>query len=154
MSDIAQDALKKHALEILGHRAMSRRELVDKLVVKGGSPETVELVADWLVEMRFLNDADYAEQIVRHYAGKGYGKKRIEQELWRRGVSKELWDTALEALPEGTEKLDRFLAQKLRGELPDRKEEKRAADALLRRGYNWEQISAGLERYKELLEED
>ena len=154
MSDAPQDALKKRALALLGRRAMSRRELVDKLAEKGEDAEAAEIVADWLEEMRFLNDADYAAQVVEHYGAKGYGRRRVEQELWRRGVPKDLWDAALEALPEGTEELDRYLAQKLRGTLPDRKEEKRAADALLRRGYNWEQIAAGIERYKESLEEE
>lgn len=145
------ETLKNRALEMLGRRAMSRKELIDKLVQKGEVVEAAEEVADWLEEMRFLNDADYAGLIVRHYAEKGYGKKRIEQELWRRGIAKELWETALEDLPEGEVEIDRFIQSKLRGETPDKREEKRVIDALCRRGYSWDQINAGLRRYKETL---
>jgi len=132
---------------------MSRRELIDKLLQKGESEEAAELAADWLVEMRFLDDADYAEQIVRHYAAKGYGKKRLEQEFWRRGIAKELWETALLEMPDGDESLDRFIHTKLRGLDPDAKEKKHVADALARRGYSWDEIDAGLRRYKDSLGE-
>jgi len=148
-----QEALRKRALEMLGQRAMSRRALTDKLLQKGESAEAAEETADWLEEMKVLNDADYAELIVRHYAEKGYGRRRIEQELWRRGIEKDLWDTALREMPEGDDALDRFIQSKLRGDMPDPREKKRVADALCRRWYNWDQINAGLRRYQESLEE-
>jgi len=151
MDKQTQDALRDRALALLGRRAMSRRELIDKLVRKGESPEAAEEVADWLEETGLLNDADYAEQVVRHYAEKGYGQKRIEQELWRRGIAKDLRHTALEAMPQNDDALDRFIQTKLRGNIPDKAEEKRVADALARRGYNWDEISAGMRRYKEQL---
>ena len=153
MSDHTDQEARRRALEMLGRRSMSRRELIDKLVQKGETQEAAEQTADWLVELRLLDDADYAEQIIRHYAAKGYGQKRLEQELWRRGIEKELWNTALEEMPEGDEALDRFIQSKLRGTDPDRKEEKRVADALQRRGYSWDQISAGMARYKDSLGE-
>jgi len=146
-----EDTLRRRALDLLNHRAMSRRELIDKLVEKGEARDTAEEAANWLAEMRLLDDEGYAEQIVRHYAAKGYGQKRVEQELWRRGITKDLWDEALEAMPEQDDSLDRFIVSKLRGGNPDRKEEKRIADALARRGYSWDEINAGLRRYRENL---
>ena len=145
------EAIRKRAVEILGRRAMSRRELIDKLTQKGEDREASEEVADWLVEVGLLNDADYAEMVVRHYAAKGYGQLRIQQELRRRGIDKELWDRALAEMPEEFDALDRFIQSRLRGEDPDRKEEQRVADALRRRGYNWDEISAGLRRYRDSL---
>ncbi|MCL2587894.1 MAG: recombination regulator RecX [Oscillospiraceae bacterium] len=144
-----EDALRRRALEMLNRRAMSRRELMEKLVQKGETKEAAEATAEWIAEMRLLDDESYAEEIVRHYAAKGYGQKRIEQELWRRGIEKDLWDTALEAMPEEDDSLDRFIQLKLRGVDPDKKEEKRLADALARRGYSWDEISAGVRRYRE-----
>ncbi|MFQ6954240.1 MAG: hypothetical protein ACLRSP_01600 [Flavonifractor plautii] len=56
--------------------------------------------------------------------------------------------TALEGLSGPEEAIDAFLQKKLRGaELSDPKVRRRAADALARRGYRWEDISAGLRRY-------
>ena len=152
MDDHAPEiALRKRALELLNRRAMSRRELMDKLVQKGEEKAQTEEAVDWLVEMGLLNDLDYAEQIVRHYAGKGYGRQRVEQELWRRGIEKNLWDEALQEMPEESDALDRFIESRLRGEAPDPKEEKRVADALARRGYSWDEIKEGLRRYKDAL---
>ncbi|MCL2369009.1 MAG: recombination regulator RecX [Oscillospiraceae bacterium] len=145
------EAIRKRAVEILGRRAMSRRELIDKLTQKGEDREAAEEVAHWLVEVGLLNDADYAEMVIRHYAAKGYGQLRIQQELRRRGIDKDLWDVALMEMPEEFDALDHFIQSRLRGEDPDRKEEQRVADALRRRGYNWEEISAGLRRYKDAL---
>lgn len=64
------------------------------------------------------------------------------------GVPRDCWDGALEGLSGPEEAIDAFLQKKLRGaELSDPKVRRRAADALARRGYRWEDISAGLRRY-------
>jgi len=148
-----EQALRSRALRFLDKRAMSRRELVDKLVQKGEDRDQAEQAADWLVQMGQINEEEYAGAIVRHYGAKGYGRKRIEQELWRRGVEKELWNQAFSEMPEDTdETIDRFIESKLRGEIPDRKEEKRVTDALMRRGYGWDEIRSAMRRYVDGLE--
>ena len=58
----------------------------------------------------------------------------------------ELWDDALESLPDPAETIDRFLESKLRGRTLDEKEKKRLSDALLRRGFSWSDVKAGLNR--------
>jgi len=150
-----EQMLRSRALGFLDKRAMSRKELVDKLVQKGEDREQAEQAALWLVQMGQINEAEYAGSIVRHYGAKGYGRKRIEQELWRRGVEKESWDQAFHEMPEDTdETIDRFIQSKLRGEIPDRKEEKRVTDALMRRGYGWDEIRSAIRRYVESMEEN
>ena len=149
-----QRRLRRRAMGILERRALSRRELIDKLIQKGEEREPVEDTALWLEEMGLLNDADYAETVVRHYAGRGYGKLRIQQELYRRGIEKDLWEAAFAEMPEDFGALDRFIQSKLKGQQPDRREEKRVADALHRRGYDWDDISEGFRRYRERLEDD
>lgn len=150
----AEQEIRSRALRLLDSRAMSRRELVDKLVQKGEDRDQAQQVVAWLADMGQINEAEYAGSIVRHYAAKGYGRKRIEQELWRRGVEKDHWDTALHEMPDDTdETIDRFIESKLRGTVPDRKEEKRVTDALMRRGYDWDEIRAAMRRYVDGLEE-
>ena len=146
--------VRDRAMRLLDYRAMSRKELFNKLVEKGEDREQAEEAADWLVEIGQIDDAEHAGRILRHYAGKGYGRKRIEQELRRRGIEKEHWDIAFMEMPEESgSAVDQFIQSKLRGEMPDRKEEKRVTDALLRRGYSWDEAGAALRRYKESLEE-
>ena len=69
-------------------------------------------------------------------------------------MPRELWEEALEELPEPAEQIRRFLEGKLRGRTPDEKEKKRLSDALLRRGFGWGDVKAGLNRLgAELYEE-
>ncbi len=136
---------KARALSLLDRRDYSRKMLIDKLCEKAISTADAEEVADWLCSLRVVDDSRYAGIVVRHYAAKGYGKKRIEQELYRRGIAKELWDTALEEMPEQESALDKLLQSRLRGDFSP-ESRKKAAAAAQRRGYGWEEIRSAMER--------
>lgn len=159
----AESAMKNKALDALTARPMSRRELVNKLTAKprrrpddedeSGQDDdetlraTADAVADRLEDLGLINDESYAAQVARHYAAKGYGLRKITDELYRRGVPREYWDSALEGLPDPGDAIDAFLEKKLRGWTGDPKELKRASDALARRGFSWQDISEALRRY-------
>ena len=90
---------------------------------------------------------------MRHYAAKGYGESRIRQELQRRGLSRELWEDALAAMPEDTSKLDRLIAQRLHD--PDNRDEvRKLTAALFRRGFGMEEIRSALKRFQTSLEDE
>ena len=137
---------KQRALKILERRDVSRKMLLDKLTEKGISNTDAEEVADWLCGLGVVNDERYAGLVVRHYAAKGYGKRRIRDELYRRGIDRELWDAALDELPETDDAVDRLLSVRLRGAgSPEALQ--RAQSYLLRRGYSWDEVCAATERY-------
>ena len=142
------EAAKKRALSLLEKRDYSRKMLLDKLTEKGASePEATE-ICDWLCDLGVVDDARYAALAVRHYAAKGYGERRIRDELFRRGVPRELWDEALSQLPENDDAAYRLLCQKLRGWNGDPAGLQRAQGALLRRGFSWDDVRAALERFR------
>ena len=134
---------KSRALKIINTRPMSKKEMRDRLIEKGEDPDNAALCADWLCEMGLINDESYAGSVVRHYAAKGYGESRIRQELNRHGIPRELWDSALEEMPEQDEYLERFIRTRLHNS-NDRAEVRKLSDALFRRGYSWEQIKHAL----------
>ena len=138
---------KARAMRVLGARMLSKKALYDKLVEKGERDEDAAEAVDYLEALGILDDAEYAGSIVRHYAARGYGKGRIREEFYRRGVPKDVWDEALNELPEDTDAIDTLIARKLRGGEPDQKELKRLTDMLLRRGYAWGEIKSALNRY-------
>ena len=138
--------VKATAADLIGKRAMSRRDLERKLQEKGASEAEARYAAEWLEAIGAINDADYAALLVRHCAQLGYGPARIRDKLYEKGVPRELWEDALDTLPDQSEDVDRFLRSKLRGELPDEKEKKRLTDALLRRGYSWGDVRAAWNR--------
>ena len=138
--------VKATAADLIGKRAMSRRDLERKLREKGASEAEARYAAEWLEAIGAINDADYAALLVRHCAQLGYGPARIRDKLYEKGVPRELWEDALDTLPDQSEDVDRFLRSKLRGELPDGKEKKRLTDALLRRGFSWGDVRAAWNR--------
>ena len=141
--------VKATAADLIGKRAMSRRDLERKLQEKGASEAEARYAAEWLEAIGAINDADYAALLVRHCAQLGYGPARIRDKLYEKGVPRELWEDALDTLPDQSEDVDRFLRSKLRGQMPDEKTKKRLTDALLRRGYAWGDVKAGWTRLGE-----
>ena len=169
----------QRGIDLLAARPMSRKELVDKLCApprpkRSRDPrkweeqervqeldreilqaraeelrEQAEAAADRLEELGLLNDGAYAQAVVRHYAAKGYGPRRIRDELYRRGVPRELWDEALEGLKDCESPVEELARRKLRGAEPTREDLKKVSDYLARRGFGWEEISAALDRIRE-----
>ena len=146
--------VKAAAADLIGKRAMSRRDLERKLREKGASEADARYAAEWLEAIGAIDDAGYAEALVRHYSQMGYGPARLRDKLREKGVPRELWDDALDQAPDNGEQVDRFLADKLRGRAPDEKTKKRLTDALLRRGYSWGDVKAGWTRLGTAVEED
>ena len=145
---------KERALAMLDRRDYSRAELLKKLVEKGEDETEAAEAVDRLAELGFVDDARYAPIIVRHYAAKGYGPQRVRQELQRRGIPKDLWDEAMEQMPQQDDTIDRLLRSKLKSDAPDRAELKKATDFLLRKGYGWDEIKSAVARYTSEIEEN
>ena len=137
---------RNRALRLLDKRDYSRKMLLDKLTEKGISPADAEEAADWLCSVGLVDDRRYAGLVVRHYAAKGYGERRVRDELYRRGVPKELWDEALAEMPEQDDTLDRLIRSKLGGKEPSKENLGRVSAALQRRGYGWQEIREAIER--------
>ena len=148
-----RSAARDRALEMVSRRMMSGKELRDKLIQKGESEENADYCVSWLSENGFLNDETYAAAVARHYAAKGYGAGRVRSELSRRGISRELWEDALDAMPEPDSKLDRLIASKLK-DPNDRDAVRKLSGALYRRGYSWDEIRSALARYNAETDEE
>ena len=137
--------VKATAADLIGKRAMSRRDLERKLQEKGASQAEARYAAEWLEAIGAINDADYAAILVRHCAGLGYGPARIREKLR---------DEALDQAPDSAWQIDRFLAAKLRGRAPEEAEKRRLTSALLRRGFAWGDVREAWSRLgAEILEE-
>ena len=67
--------LRERALELLSRKPQSRRELTRKLNEWGAQPEEADAVCDRMEELGYLNEADYAAQIVRVYSARGFGER-------------------------------------------------------------------------------
>lgn len=140
----ARSETRVRAANMISARPLSRKELLKRLREKGALEADAESAADWLEEIGALNDADYAAMLVRHYGGMGYGEAKIRDELYRRGVPRELWADALSKSPDAKETILRVIAQKTKGRALDEKGRRRLSDMLLRRGFAWRDVRAAL----------
>ena len=144
--EIAQSRAKARALRILGSRTLSARELEKRLVNKGESVETAQAAVRWLESSGIINDSDYAVSIVQYYSLKGYGAARIKDELFKRGIRREIWDEALECIDDTGDAAQEYLKKKLKGS-SDSDDIRRALNSLHARGYSYSEARSAVNRY-------
>jgi regulatory protein len=89
--------VRSGALALLGRREYARGELAAALQRKGYASAPVAEVLSELAGEGLLNDARYAESLVRQLSGRGQGPVRIRQALLEAGISQEMAAGALEA---------------------------------------------------------
>ena len=153
MSEVEYRAALDAAAKQLSYRAVSTKLLRDKLLAKGHRADAVDYAVAWLTERRLLDDAAYAESVVRSYTRRGYGAARIRQELTRRGVDRETAETAMQSFSPDRAQLCALLDKRLHGDVSDRKEIDKAVAALQRRGFSWSDIRDALAVYGSQLPE-
>lgn len=130
---------KMRAVRIISASAVSKRDLENRLVRKGESEEQAKEAVRWLSDLNLVDDRATARQVVDSCVRKGYGLQRAKQALYEKQIPKQLWEEALEDYPDQRGHIIAFLAARL-DENSDRREIKRAVDALIRKGHSYDTI--------------
>ena len=145
--------MKARGAQLTGSRMLSKKQVVEHLTRRGGDRDTAEDTALWLEELGAVDEAAYGAAIVRHYSASGYGPGRIRQELGRRGIPRDLWDTLFEQMPPAEETIERFIQNKRKGKQLNREMLQKLSGALQRRGFSWQDIQAPLRRLESEIQE-
>ena len=148
-----RSALKEKTIELLSRKPQSRWEMERKLKRWEASEEETRTICNRMEELGFLDDAQYAQRVVRHYSAKGFGERKLRDELYRRGIPREFWQQAMAQQQDSESSLDSFIAKKLAGKPLDRQNIKKVSDALARRGYRWSEINEAMRRFGAGLED-
>jgi regulatory protein len=136
------------ALDVLEARARSVVELRRTLIRKGEPAVDVDAAIERLSANGLLDDANYARQLVRSKAlTAGQSRRRIGQELAKRGVARNVADAAIadvfehEAVDEAAA-IERVAMKKLRtlAKLDAEVQRRRLYAFLARRGYGHDEI--------------
>ena len=144
-----QRSTYERALDMLEARARGVAEL-RRLLIRKGEPEAdVDETIARLQRAGVLDDANYARQFARSKAlGAGHSRRRIQQELTRRGVTREVSDAAIEDVftDEGVDEdaaIDKVARKKLRmlARLDEPTRRRRLYAFLARRGYDSDDIA-------------
>jgi regulatory protein len=125
------------ALGCISRRAYAVKELAGKLKEKGYPGKEIAEVIDRMEEAGYLNDLEFAQNRIRWNLNR-WGKKRIEQDLCNRGVSKHTVE-------------DAFFTYQERERIEAYDWQEKAANALLKRFGEWQEQEASegfTEEYK------
>ncbi len=143
-------------LDLLSRRPYGTKELIKKLCEKGHEKESAEKACDRLLELGLLNDEEFARMLANElYERKGYGIKRIKQELIFRGLDREITENAIESLDIDTQtRIILVIKKKYINKLDDEKGRKRAIDGLLRLGYSYSDIKSALNSISDFCEDE
>ena len=89
--------IKKECLRLLTRRDHSRKEIQDKLAVKGYDRNQVLTVIDELTRQSWQDDTRYAESYAKVRSQKGFGPIRIAYELRQQGIAPDTVDKIIRA---------------------------------------------------------
>lgn len=140
--DQADAKIRAECLRLLTGREHSRKELLQKLAVKGFAKESIEPILEELSAENWQSDARYAESYARSRILKGYGPTFIAYELRQHGIDlgkTPLFD--LEALAESVAGgwmalLQQIYSKKYGNDpIPNRNEWAKRSRFLLQRGF-------------------
>jgi regulatory protein len=93
-------AVRAAALALVARREHSTAEAAATLLRKGYEPSIVAATVTELQEERLLDDARYAESLVRMLTGRGQGPQRVRHALTEAGISAETAAAALDTSPD------------------------------------------------------
>lgn len=142
-------ASRARALRMLERRGYSIAELTRKLTEKGDALEVAQATVERLAEAGVLDDAAYARQVARSYlVGRGASVRRAQQEMSRRGLSREIGAAAIaevrgdEGLTSEDDSVERAVRKKLKSMsgLDAATRSRRMTAYLARRGYDMDAI--------------
>lgn len=148
--------LYAYAVRVLGSQMRTAAELTRKMrlrVEPGESGQAkIDAVLRRLVEYRYLDDRRYAAAYTRmRQENDRFGRRRVQQELSRRGVSGELINQTLDAaygdLPE-MELAQRYAERKRLQRPANDKEAARIVRSMVRGGFSMNTIFSLLKRWR------
>lgn len=88
---------RDYAYRLLSCRPRSQREIIDRLVKRGFNRETIDAVVNYLSELNYINDSQFARTWVENrILTKPMGLFLLRQELRNKGISNEIADEVID----------------------------------------------------------
>ncbi len=151
-NEILLQEARQYALKLLDRQSYTEKAMERKLFDHGCDADSIKKTIAFLVEYRYLDDADYVRRYVKSALHSGRsGMKKIRYDLMGKGVKKELLDEILsefdtaEFKEREKENIEPLLMKRLKGDFsfPNVMKAKRY---LLSRGFSQEVIDGALHK--------
>ncbi|PLS19574.1 recombinase RecX [Bacillus sp. M6-12] len=136
-----------YAVNLLSFRSRSKKELITKMKQKGYEEESINPAIEKLIYYGYLNDYQFATQWANDKQKfKQAGKNLLRQELYQKGIDKEIIEQVLEEKVDDNEEYERALQlaeKKVKTLSKDDKNAKyrKLSGLLARKGYSFDIIS-------------
>ena len=141
---------KNKALSILSKASQSEKQIRQKLA-KDYEEDTIDRVIEFLQKYKFVDDEDLASRIVNTNVNLNkYGKNKIKQNLYNKGIEKSIIETAIDDIDTDKEfenalYLGKKRYERLKNEDP-RKAYQKIGNHLAYKGFNYDIIKKVLNK--------
>jgi regulatory protein len=151
-----ENALYEYAVKALGRRMRTTAELERLMHGKvepneSGQSKIIAVLAR-LQEYGYLNDASFASTYTRlRQENEGFGKRRVQLDLSRKGIARDLIASTLEAAYQDTSEEElarRYLAKKRIGKPQNQRETARVIRRLTAAGFSISAVSRVLKNWE------
>lgn len=138
----------RRGISLLGYGDQSARRLAYKLTAKGIDRETATRAAAYLTEKGYIREDDTAALRAEQGIRKGWGERRIREDLIAHGFTREAVEEAMESLADTDwEETCAEAIRKKYGEIPeDRGERQKLMAAMMRLGYDTDTVREAMRR--------
>lgn len=156
MEEVLPKRAKLRAMNLLKSRPYTTKQLEDKLRQGGYPQQVIQEALDYVASFHYTDDLQYAVDYLTTYEDRR-SRLKIEQDLQKKGITKEIMEKAWGAWEEQGGRQDeagmiRDLLRKKRynPETADRKELQRLYGFLLRKGFSSEQVRKVLRELEDI----
>ena len=139
------------ALKLLARRELSEAQVRERLARRGHASDAIDDAVARLREERAIDDARVAETIARREMGRRRGRNRVQLQVERAGIRKDVARRTVDNVFDSIEDealLEASLAKRLRGRdaIADDRELKRLYRYLIAQGFDHDRVVRALER--------
>ena len=136
----------RRGMAMLGYGDHSARRLTSKLVAKGVDKEISTRAVAYLTRRGYIREESAATLRARQGLGKGWGERRIREDLFSLGFTREAVEEAMAQLSDvdWEENCAAVIRKKYRDIPGERKELQKLVAAMMRLGYDGDTVKAAL----------
>lgn len=150
--------IMSYALYLISQKMYSQKSLNDKLSSRGFKREDIDKVINRFIELNYINDENFAKNLVEYLQNKGKGPFYIKNELKQHNISSEIISNIFDNVTEDNEPYLQILNimkkkySKFDGK--DKNEVRKVAMFFQRRGFSSQDIAKAFREYKIFIEEE
>ena len=143
---------KECAFWYINKRRYTKKELINKLIQREYDREIAEEAVEYLEELDYINDADYARRYIHDAVRiKKHGIIRIKNDLYQKGIDRNVIDEVLVDIDvDSANVINELIQLKANNlDLTDEKQFNKLVAFLVRRGFNYGESVHSVRNYRE-----